>query len=407
MAEGPPQGELRKHWRVLVAAVLGNALASTTLTFYTIGIFGPALQNDYGWSTGFVFSGLLIWTLTTLFTGPMAGRLADRYGVRAIVTVSALLLSPALMAFSLTGGSPLLYGAAWVLIATVGAGTTPITWSRAINNHFEKHKGLALGISLVGTGFMAAALKPVGFWLVAHWGWQGWFIGVGLFPLISAVAGWLLLARRTEVDGEAPAAPLAGGDGVSFKTAFSTFRYWLMLTGIALIAIVVGGMLPHVETIVSKIGFSGRDLVTIVSVLGISTAFGRLSSAFLIDRFWAPAVAAMFLLAAGGVMLLIPAMPVELAFGIGAIGVIGATAGMEIDAAAFMVSRYFGYRSYSTIYGVVFGVYSVCVALGSIAFGAVLETAPLRTIFTGSSLLLISGAIVLLSMGKYRYPLRH
>ncbi len=403
-----PVREMRAHWRVLLAAVLGNALTSSILTFYTIGIFGPALKNDYGWSTEFIFSGLLIWTLTTLVAAPIAGRLADRYGVRKVATLSALMAAPVMMAFSLTGGSKFLYALAWIMIAIVGAGTTPVTWSRAINNHFEKRKGLALGLSFIGSGLMATLLKPVGFWLVSTWGWQGCFVGLGLFPLVSAFAGWVLLAPRNETGQPAASVPLKRDlAGLSLKDAMGAFRLWMMLVGIALIAFVVGGMLPHIETIVSGIGFQGSELLTVVSVLGLATAFGRLSSAFLLDRFWAPAVASAYLVLAAVVMLLIPIMPVELGFGIIVVVVIGATAGMEIDVAAFMVARYFGYRSYSAIYGVIFGVYSVCVALGSIIFGMVLDRAALTMTFTISSILLLGGAVALMSLGSYRFPRTH
>jgi predicted MFS family arabinose efflux permease len=402
-----PIGEMKRHWRVLLAAVLGNSLASGILVFYTIGIFGPGLQRDFGWSNSFIFSGVLIYTLTTLVAAPLAGRLSDRHGVRRIAPLSALLLSPAIMAFALNDGSKLLYAATWMAMSLIGAGTSPVTWSRAINLHFERHKGLALGISLVGSGLMASALKPLGFWLAAHWGWQGGFVALGVFPLVSALAGWILLAPRRD---PAPAASdgsatMAAAHGLRLGDAMRSGQLWLMVAGITAMAMVVGGVLPHIETIVGRMGFGGGALLTIVSVMGLATAAGRLSSAWLIDRIWAPGVASVFLFAAAAVMLVAPAMPAQLPFGIAAVAIIGATAGMEIDVAAFLVARYFGHRSYGTIYGVIFAGYSVGVGTGSILYGAALEgAAGLRTILTLSTVLLAGGAMALLMLGPYRFP---
>jgi predicted MFS family arabinose efflux permease len=410
VAPEPPtadQSELRRHWRVLLAAVLGNSLASGILVFYTIGIFSTGLREDFGWSNSFIFSGVLLYTLTTLIAAPLAGRLSDRFGVRRIAPLSALLLSPAIMAFALNDGSRWLYAAAWILMSFIGAGTSPVTWSRAINNHFEKHKGLALGISLVGSGLMASALKPLGFWLAENWGWRGGFAALGIFPLVSALAGWILLAPRSGSSSAAPETTVPPAYGRTFADAVRTPHLWLMVAGVTAMATVVGGILPHIETIVERLGFSGGALLTIVSVMGLATAAGRLSSAYLIDRFWAPGVASLFLFTAAGVMLLAPSMPPQLLLGIVTVAVIGATAGMEIDVAAFLVARYFGHRSYGIIYGVIFAGYSVGVGLGSIIFGALLESeAGVRTIFSLSAAMLIGGAVALLLLGAYHFPLR-
>jgi len=407
LSPGPSESEMKRHWRVLLAAVLGNSLASGILVFYTIGIFGPGLQKDFGWSSGFIFGGVLVYTMTTLIAAPLAGRLSDRYGVRRIAPLSALLLSPAIMAFALNDGSKWLYAAIWMAMSLIGAGTSPVTWSRAINTHFERHKGLALGISLVGSGLMASILKPLGFWLFAHWGWQGGFVALGVFPLISAIAGWFLLAPRRDPAPRAIDGPVATAHGLAFGEAVRTYHLWLMVAGITAMAMVVGGVLPHIETIVGRMGFSGGTLLTIVSVMGLATAAGRLSSAWLIDRFWAPGVASVFIFAAAAVLLIVPAMPAQLLFGIVTVAIVGATAGMEIDVAAFLVARYFGHRSYGTIYGVIFSGYSVGVGLGSILYGASLEReAGVATTLGLSAALLGGGAVALLALGPYRFPAR-
>ena len=79
--------------------------------------------------------------------------------------------------------------------------------------------------------------------------------------------------------------------------------------------------------------------------MGLSTIAGRLVSGYLLDRFFAPYVAAaLFLLPLAGVGILAagpggPALilaAIALGFGLGA----------EVDVIGFMVSRYFGLRSY-------------------------------------------------------------
>jgi predicted MFS family arabinose efflux permease len=102
-----------------------------------------------------------------------------------------------------------------------------------------------------------------------------------------------------------------------------------------------------------------------LSMLGFAAAVGALLSGLLVDRFWAPAVA--FVLnaapAVGCLFLLQDQVPPLLFYG--AILLIGLGQGAEIDIVAFMIARYFGLRSYASIYG----LSTLGIALG-VAVGA-------------------------------------
>ncbi|NJO12366.1 MAG: MFS transporter [Gammaproteobacteria bacterium] len=75
---------------------------------------------------------------------------------------------------------------AYAVMAILGAGTTPITWTRAIAAGFDRQRGIALGLTLTGTG-ICAMLSPIyAVWLVEHFGWRGAYVGLGLLPLLLA-----------------------------------------------------------------------------------------------------------------------------------------------------------------------------------------------------------------------------
>jgi len=106
-------------------------------------------------------------TVLILGASPVVGFLADRYGVRRVALTSLVLFATSFGALAASNGSLLLFYLNWALIALLGAGTLPITWTRPVNNSFEVHKGLALGLSScralgsVGCGMMGGRLIHV------------------------------------------------------------------------------------------------------------------------------------------------------------------------------------------------------------------------------------------------------
>jgi len=186
--------EFGSGWKVLFAAFIGNALSAGTLAVHSLGILGPALGRDFHWSAGIVTGGFLVLSLATVATAPLGGFFADRFGVRAVALISTLLLAPAYMAFSFLSASIPAYFCLWLVVALMGAGTLPVTWLRALNNHFQLNKGLALGIALLGTGLSGALLKPFTFWLLDHGGWRAGYVGLGALSLISFIVAYLFFS---------------------------------------------------------------------------------------------------------------------------------------------------------------------------------------------------------------------
>ena len=64
-----------------------------------------------------------------------------------------------MMLFSLNNGSHTLYLFLWGLLSALSAGTLPITFTKAISRWFHEKRGLAFGITLVGTGIGGAVAK--------------------------------------------------------------------------------------------------------------------------------------------------------------------------------------------------------------------------------------------------------
>ena len=190
--------EFKYGWPVVLAGSIGISLGMSPLPFYTIGVFAQPLTQEFGWTIGQVMTGLVPFCIATVFSAPFAGYLSDRFGVRPVALASMLLFSLAMMAFSLNNGSLVVYFALWSLLSVVGAGTLPITYTKAISRWFQHKRGLALGMALVGTGIGGAIAKVYAAGLIDMFGWRTAYIGVGLLPLVVAFPVVYLLFRDVD-----------------------------------------------------------------------------------------------------------------------------------------------------------------------------------------------------------------
>lgn len=403
----PEHGEFRSGWRVVLAASIGNGLGAGTMGFFTLGVFGPAIGKDFHWGSAQITGGLLVNTLVVMLTVPIAGMLADRFGVRRIVLSSTALVVPAFASFAFLDHSIVHYYLCWALIGLFGAGTFAPTWSRAINSRFQIHKGLALGITLCGTGISAALLKPFAFMMLARWGWRIGYVALGCLSLISFVTA-LVLVFDGRKDPTAPDRGMATveSQGSSLAMAIRQWRFWVVALAVGAAALAVGGPIPSVESILRELNFSREQIISLASLVGLSIIAGRLASSYLIDRFWAPLVALAMNVAGAAALVSLCLVPHNFAGTALCLVFIGGVTGSEYDLAPFLVARYLGSRHYAAIYGALYGIFSICTGLGAVLFGAAHDRLGLyRNVLPIFGAVLLGSGISLLMLGPYVFPL--
>jgi predicted MFS family arabinose efflux permease len=405
------QGEFRRGWPIVLSAMLGIALGLSPVPFYTIGIFAPALAREFHWTYAQIMAGITFTTLAVLIASPLVGMLSDRFGVRRVALTSVVLFALSFMMFSISNGSLVLYYATWTVAALLGAGTLPITWTRAVNNAFNERKGLALGLSLIGTGLFGYAVKPFTAWLVAEFGWRTAYVVIGSLPLLISLPVGLLAFRDPSDSKNADGAQrrianqqmLAATPGLTMRETLREWRFWLVGLCFVSLAFAVGGLIPNMENMLRIAGFQVADIVRLTSLIGLSVIVGRVAGGWLIDRFWAPGVSVFLLGAPAIACLLLAQGGLSYHAAMLAICLIGIAAGAEYDLLAFLVARYFGMKSYGAIYGALYSFFALGAGLGPVFFGATFDrTASYTSILYISSGLFLTPAILMLLLGRYR-----
>jgi len=404
--------EFRYGGAVVFASAVGIGLGLSPLPFYTLGVFAGPIAKEFGWGMGQIMLAPLMTTIGAVVMGPIIGQITDKVGPRRVVLTSLFLFSLAMMSFAFMNGSLAMWLSIWGVVAVCGSGTLPIAWTRAVNNWFFEKRGLALGLSLIGTGLFGLLAKFYAFHMIQLFGWRGGYVAVGALPLVIAwpVAYFMFrdvsdpkVAEKAAMMERLTVSTHLKMGGLTLLQALKEWRFWLIAACFFPISFAVGGPIPNLETIFGTKGFTPEDAVTLAGLIGIAVIIGRVVGGFLLDYIWAPIVAAT-ILSLPAIAALMLAQP-EISFLTAAVAtmILGAAAGVEYDLMAYLVSRYFGMLHYAAIYGAVYGFFALGAGLGPTIFGRFYESlGNYNAILKISAVLFLVGAIPLLFLGKYR-----
>lgn len=349
--------ELRQGWSTLAGATLGVAVGAAALPFYTAGVFVGSLQHDFGWSRSALSAASFAATLTVVLCAPIAGLAVDRFGVRFPAAFSLAALALGFAGLGAMSGSFAQYLAIQVALFAFGVASTPISFTRSVNERFVAARGLALGLTLSGTGIAAAVAPPVVAAIIAEQGWRAAYFRLATVVALSIPVVLLLLRptprSRAPVPGSAPSADAARDTAAPPRLGLSDPRFVRLLGAFFFLALGVSGFVLHLVPMLGDAGMSPAGAAAIQARLGLAVIAGRLVIGVAVDHFFAPRVAALSLCVtvAGIVALALwgtQAAPWS-AFAI------GFALGAEVDLIGYLTVRYFGLAAYGRLYGLLYG----------------------------------------------------
>jgi MFS family permease len=355
---------------MVVAAMCGAFVSFGSLMVFTFGIFLTALTKQFGWSRGDVSMAFTVTALTVAACSPVLGRLLDRHGARKIILPCMAVFGVAFGSLSLLTNHLWHLYAVFVVLGIVGNGTTQLGYSRVITAWFDERRGFALALVMAGVGTGAIVFPSLAEWLIANLGWRMAYALLGGLILLFGIP----LTAAFVKDPPRPASSgLPGTErlqkaGSSVAEGVRTYAFLGIVVAIVLISLSTNGVIGHLSPLITDRGFSGQQAALAVSLLGAATLASRLGTGYLLDLFFAPRVAAaMFLLSALGMWMVTTSHQLWISY-IGAI-LIGVGLGAEADVVPYLLSRYFGLRAFSELYGYTWSAYAVAGAIGPLVMG--------------------------------------
>ncbi len=389
-----------RGWVIVMTAVMGIAVSFGSLVIFAFSVFIKPLGDQFGWSRTEISLAFTMTALTVAFASPLIGRQVDRVGARKVLLPCVAVYGAAFCGLAAVHSLAQFY-AIYVLLGLVGNGTTQLCYARVISAWFDKRRGIALATMMAGVGAGAIAIPPVATRLIEIYGWRETYLifGITIFLLGLIPAG--LLLRETPPDAAVQREKATSDLGMRGSEAVRTPVFWLMLAGFFLFSVSVNGSVAHLVPILTDRGIGNETAALAASMLGVLTLGGRLLTGALLDRFAGSRVTGIFFaIAAVGVAVLSQAHTVMMGFA-GA-GLIGLGMGAEADVMPYLVSRYFGLRSFSEIYGYTFTAYAFAGALGPLLMGWSYDHLHSYSIaLAGLAAAMLIGAAVLASLPRY------
>lgn len=358
--------EWRAQWRLGLAALIGTGVCFSVWPSVS-SLFVAPLQEAFGWSRGEIALAHNA-SLAAALISPMLGRLIDRVGVRPVLLSGLLLTAMAYFLLAALLGPLPVYYLLYTLLCLAGATTTGLTFTRVVSGAFVGSRGLALAVTRSGLALSGALLPPTVFAIIATYGWRMGFVALGALVLLLALpVAWLWIrgASLTPVavpgDVSKPRGSLIG--------LLRNHKVLLICVASALNYAPIVALLSQFQPLLIGKGLGAAEAAALIGLVGVSALVGALLTGMLVDRIWAPLVACVFTLGpAIGCLLLLPDS-IELWIAIVALVLLGLGQGAEIDVVAFMIARYFGLRSYASIYGLSVFFIATMVAVGGSLIG--------------------------------------
>ena len=398
-------GEFTTHWRALLAATLGLGFG-VGINAYIAGLFAPRLLAEFGWDRSqFALIGTI--GLVMLVLSPIVGRLADRFGVRLVASFGVLTFPLVLATFALMNGDLRWFFGLSVVQMVFGATTTTPVYSRLIAERFVHARGLAFSIVMTGPPFAGAIMAPIIGHVIEIDSWRAGYLLFAAVAFGLGVIAVLLIPSRRDADAPAELAQLRGdrkaarlkrtaGERADRDLIFTNPAFWIIIVGMVLANIPHALLSSQMKLMLMDSGATPQTAVWLVSAFAAGVIIGRFACGFALDRMPAHLVAAVTIgLPALGMLLL--ASPLDGAVALmAAVMLLGLAYGAEGDIAAYLVSRNFDIRVFSTVMGFV----GAAIAGGS-AGGAVVLSMTLRQWDSYAPYLVIGGASTLIGASLF------
>jgi MFS family permease len=398
-------------WWVVLASAVG-LFWGVPITVYSFGVFlRPVMQEFHVGRAAVSFAYTVSLFVAALCT-PLTGWFLDRYGARKVILPFTALFGTLLLANKAFSRSLwqfyFLYGALGFLVQ--GSGAMP--YGYVVAHWFDQRRGLALGLMMLGIGAGATFMPSVSQLLITNVGWHAAYAILGAAVwLIAIPTVAAFLKERPQELGLLPDGPRVREvaveattplEGLPAKEAWRTGTFWLLASAFFFVSASVQGCVVHLAAMLGDRGVNVQTAALGSSLIGVAVLIARVGIGYLLDRVFAPRLAALcFASTACGISLLWLGGR-TMAF-VGAF-LVGFGLGAEVDLIPYLTGRYFGLRAFGKIYSSAFAVFALAGALGPLIMGAGFDkTGSYRGPLIAFAAATLLAAVLLTRLGAYRY----
>jgi MFS family permease len=390
-SSGSGAAQILDGWRVITGSALGVGASYAAVAFLSFGVFIQPLSEEFGWGRGYISIAITVANLVLAVAAPLVGRFVDRVGAKRVLFPSMVLWAVSFASLSLLTGSLVQFYAVFLLSGVLGLGSSTLIYTRAIAAWFDRSRGLALGLAMSGVSVAGVAIPPATQGLVDAFGWRMAYSALGLVVIATVPLVALLLRESWEPADQASRSPGDGAAGTGpVRTVAKRSRTFYLIAGAAALAAMgIHGITIHLIPLLVDRGTPAATAALVASLLGAGMLVSRIACGYLMDRFFAPWVTIAFFLGPTTALALLYAETTGPLILLCAL-LLGMGSGAEVDAIAYLTSRYFRLQEFGEQYGWFYGCFMLGSSLGPLLMGFGFDQ-------TGSYQLPLLGSLVVLA----------
>jgi len=400
-------------WWIVLTAACGLLLGYAPIFVFSFGVFIKSLVKDFHSNRTQISLAFTLANVMGSVGSPLAGRWVDRFGARRVILPSIAILGSLLICFEFFSTSIWQLYVLFLFLGFVGSGPSPVPYCKVVSKWFDRKRGLALGLTMLGIGAGAIVMPSIAQHLITRFGWRLTYAILGFVVMILSMSIVGLFLRNSPeemgllpdgaVDSQKPFEKPIADDGVSWRAARSSSPFWLMASAFSLVGAGAHACVIHLVSMLTDRGFSSEKAALASSALGIAFVFGRVISGYLLDRFFGPYVAVAFFV---GIACGLALLYVGGGGGAASLGasLVGLGMGAEGDVMPYLTSRYFGLRFFGEIYGYTFATFTLAGALGPLLMAVGFDRAgSYRAPLLFFLIATLVAIVLMMRIGPYRY----
>jgi MFS family permease len=280
------QGGGERRWWNNPFVISVNALGLTQITAYgtssyCLGVLAKPISADTGWDVSTVYLGFSLSLLVMGLISTTVGRLIDRIGARAVMSVGTVIISVGLLALSQVRDQAS-YFAAWALL---GVGMRCALYDAAfvaLVQVVPSRGRLAISYLTLYGAYASTIFWVIGHYLNEAYGWRGTLVSFAAINLaVCLPLNWIGLSRRerpTVATDTKPAERSPEGPALEGR---------VRIVGIALFSLIMsmngfvfGVISLQLVPLLESAGLAGAAAVWVASLKGHGQFGGRVVEIF-------------------------------------------------------------------------------------------------------------------------------
>jgi MFS family permease len=361
-------------WRTPLVIIICGCLIAL-LSFgprSSLGFFVQPMSRDFAWGRDVFGLALALQNLLWGLGQPIAGAIADRFGILRVMIIGALLYAGGLLLMRYSTAPLSLDLGAGVLI---GFGLSGCSFNLVLSAFSKllppEKRGFALGAGTAAGSFGQFLFAPFGVAMIDNFGWQAALTVFALLMLLIVPLS-LAIATPPSTSSNEPV-----GDQQSFKTAlaeaFGHRSYVLLVLGFFTCGFQLAFITVHLPAYLADRGVAAWTGGWVVAAIGLFNIIGSLSVGWLQNKYPKRYILSIIYFARALSIMAFISFPITTFSAI----VFGAATGLTwlstVPPTSALVALMFGTRWFATLYGFAFVSHQVGGFLGVWLGGVVFE----------------------------------